>query len=131
MKPISEKTRYFFKECGRRGGRTRAAALSCARRAEIARHAASLRWAKRARGRGPSFLVSTRLREPRWNDPVYLEEILAYGTLEDWREIYRRLANHPFGEEAQALQKVCNAVRIYGATPLWKGIVQTLQGGQG
>lgn len=66
--------------------------------------------------------------ETSWDDPVFLEEVLAEGSLTAWRELYLSLEDQPFGPSAQALQKVLAATKIYGAVPLWKGILGGLQG---
>ena len=74
-------------------------------------------------------MPSVRLNNPAWKDPVYLEEILADGGLAEWRQLYRRVADHPFGETAQALEKVAGAVAIYGASRLWMSLLNHLRGG--
>lgn len=71
-----------------------------------------------------------RLKNPSWSDPVYLEEILAEGNLEAWRQLYHRVADHPFGETSEALEKVIANVEIYGATHLWRGLLGNLRGGE-
>ena len=73
-------------------------------------------------------MPSVRLEKPLWKDPVYLEEVLSHGSLNDWRELRRKIADRPFGMEADALEKVLNGMDIYGATFLWKGILGYLRG---
>lgn len=90
--------------------------------------AAAFRWKKVTPPQHSAPLPSVRLQKPRWEEPVYLEEILSYGTLGDWQQLYSRLADQPFGVEAQALETVLAALKIYGAQPLWKGILHNLQG---
>lgn len=73
-------------------------------------------------------MSSVRLRGALWGNPVYLEEVLSHGSLRDWKELRRRIADHPFGAEAGALEKVLNAISIYGTISLWKGILGNLRG---
>lgn len=73
-------------------------------------------------------MPSTRLNADSWQDPVYVEEILAGGALHDWAELYRRIANHPFGETSEALERVVQSTYIYGATNLWKGLLNNVRG---
>ena len=75
-------------------------------------------------------MPSVRLEEPDWEASVYLEEVLAGGGLKEWRELYCRVADHPFGVVADALERVVRSVQIYGATPLWQGILKNLRGAQ-
>ena len=127
MKRLQEKARRLFQTAGRRGGLKRAGGLTARRRRDIARAAAWARWRNASRKRG-DFLQSVRLQESDWTDPVYLEEVLSFGTLADWRKLLGHLHDRPFGAEAQALWRVCRATAIYGVTPLWSGILQSLQG---
>jgi hypothetical protein len=76
----------------------------------------------------PQENISIRLNEARWDDPVFLEEVLSLGSLELWKKLYRRLADRPFGKTKEALIRVIDSTHIYGATFLWKGIINTLQG---
>lgn len=73
-------------------------------------------------------MTSVRLATANWEDPVYLAEVLTEGTLSDWRTLYHRAAEHPFGATSQALTKVLHAEIIYGVTPLWHGILRMIQG---
>lgn len=73
-------------------------------------------------------MSSVRLRRPLWENPVYLEEVLLFGGLKEWRELHRIIGNRPFGAEAGALEKVLEATSIYGASVLWKGILKNFQG---
>ncbi|MBI4125306.1 MAG: hypothetical protein HY466_05195 [Deltaproteobacteria bacterium] len=126
MKPLSPSALASFARWGRQGGRRRRRALSAERRRRIASQAACTRWgveAPRPAGR------SIRLEKPAWDDPVFLEEVLDEGALSNWRELYRQVADRPFGEVAQALEKVLSSAAIYGATPLWRGLLKNLQGG--
>ncbi len=125
MKSLSKQTRQLFKEAGRQGGRRRARGLSAVRRRDIASAAARVRWQKASPGGASALLASVRLRETRWSDPVYLEEVLSFGTLADWRVLYRYLHDRPFGPEARALEKVCQCTSIYGATPIWKDTLRS------
>lgn len=124
MAPVLGKALGVFKRWGQKGGEKRAKGLPASRRQAIARHAAQVRW----RGEGGDIMQSVRLNEPLWGDPVYLEEILLYGGLKEWKEIRRMLADHPFGACAVSLQKVLRATHIYGTTSLWNGILRNLQG---
>lgn len=113
----------FFKESGRRGGQLRARGLSPLERSSIASLAAQARWKKTVLP-----MSSIRLEGIWWEDPVYLEEVLSEGALPAWKVLYRKIADHPFGPTADALQKVLSYSQIYGVTPLWKGILKKVQG---
>lgn len=127
MQRLSEPARRLFVKCGQRGGRTRARQLAPSRRSAIASQAARARWQKQAPQNLP--IASVRLTTADWGDPVYLAEVLAEGTISDWRALYHRAANHPFGATSQALAKVLqDGEMIYGVTPLWRGILRGIQG---
>lgn len=85
-----------------------------------------MRWS--GRGKNKPFMQSVRLKEPLWEDPVYLEEVLLYGGLGEWRELRCIIADRPFGTEAVSLKKVLDATKIYGTTPLWNGILRHFKG---
>lgn len=116
----------FFEACGRRGGQVRAGRLSSFKRSVIAAQAASARWGRSRPASGG--MNSVRLNEPRFADPVYIGEVLEEGSLTDWREIYLRVADRPFGPTAHALERVLSHGETYGVTPLWKGILRTVRG---
>lgn len=124
MKGLSPRGRDFFRKCGRRGGRIRARRLAPARRSAIAARAAGVRWDREAL----ALMQSVRLDRSLLEDPVYLEELLQEGSLSDWRTVYRELADRPFGPTARALQQVLASTHTYGVTPLWQGILRTVQG---
>lgn len=126
MKPVSTKTLQVFKQWGKEGGEKRAKNLSSSARQAISSHAAQLRWSRKKEG--AISMPSVRLQEPAWDDPVYLEEVLSHGSLRDWKELRRRIADRPFGSEAGALEKVLNTASIYGTISLWKGILGNLRG---
>lgn len=127
MQRLSEPARRLFAQCGQRGGRIRARHLAPSRRAAIAAQAARVRWQKPL-SETPS-MTSVRLATANWEDPVYLAEVLTEGTLSDWRALYHRAANYPFGATSQALAKVLHeGETIYGVTPLWRGILRRIQG---
>lgn len=125
MPKLRQQSKAFFEHAGHLGGKKRAQRLSAARRAFIASQAARARWGK-SPARAP-LQPSTRLSQIQWNDPVYLEEVLSEGSLEAWGELYRELADHPFGPVADALKQVLNAGAMYGITPLWKGLLYGAQ----
>lgn len=125
MESLSQNAAHFFKECGRRGGRKRAKGLSRVERSLIASRAAHARWRK---NRPALSMPSVRLDQPLWDSPAFLEEILLEGSLDRWRELYRKVFDQPFGPVAEALEKTLSSAKIYGATPLWKGILRTVQG---
>lgn len=127
MKRWPKKSLRFFEECGRRGGQTRARRLNRLKRSFIAKQAAQSRW-QRFRP-APQPFYSVRLQNPAWDDPVFLEEVVSEGGLLEWRELYQHLADRPFGPTAQAVERVLASTQIYGATPLWKGLLMGLQGG--
>ena len=126
MRHTPQKYRPFFEACGRRGGLQRARRLSSLERSAIAARAANARWGKWSSHSKP--LASVRLNQPRWNDPTYIEELLSDGSLADWREIYLRISDKPFGPTATALERVLSSTEIYGVTALWKGILKMIQG---
>jgi len=74
-------------------------------------------------------IPSVRLEKPSWENPVYLEEILSHGNLGAWRELRHSIADHPFGAESVALEKVLRTNEIYGTTFLWSEILRYLRGG--
>lgn len=125
MKKVSRQALQAFKKWGKKGGRTRARNLSLAKRRAISRHAAQMRWGRQAE---ETAMPSVRLEGAIWDNPVYLEEILSYGSLRDWRELRERIADRPFGSEAAALEKVLGAADIYGAVALWKRVLGHLRG---
>ena len=116
----------MFKRWGKKGGKKRAQKLSASKRRAISKHAAQMRWNRQ--GKNKTLMSSVRLKEAFWEDPVYLEEVLSYGGLNEWKELRRMVADRPFGAEAAALEKVLDATEIYGTTFLWKGILKSLQG---
>lgn len=126
MKPVSQKALRVFQNWGKTGGKKRAKNLSASKRRAISRHAAQARWGRKKENE--TSMPSVRLEEFLWESPVYLEEVLSYGGLRDWKELRRRVADRPFGPEAASLEKVLNATKIYGAAPLWKAILGQLQG---
>lgn len=113
-----------FKKWGQEGGVKRSKNLSRSRRRAIARQAAGARWGT---GRIPQP-ASVRLTEGKWDDPVFLEEVLHFGGLASWRELRERIENRPFGEEAEALEKVLQKTEIYGVTSLWTGLLKKYRG---
>lgn len=127
MGKLSPQIQKAFARWGRSGGQLRAKRLSSSERSLIASKAARARWATNP---APSAEhPSVRLQQADWANPVYLEEILSDGSVSDWRALYRRVIDFPFGDTASALSRVLNASMIYGVTPLWRGILRTLQGG--
>ena len=126
MSKVSTKTLQAFKNWGKEGGKKRAKNLSSSARRAISKHAAQARWGLPKSNE--TSMPSVRLNESRWEDPVYLEEILSHGKLEDWKALRCKIADRPFGAEANALEKVLNATHIYGAISLWKGILSHLRG---
>lgn len=127
MKKLSTRTREYFKCWGRKGGEKRTQRLSKNKRRVIASHAARIRWGKRI---GPNkFIPSVRLQVAEWRDPVYLEEVLSEGGVEEWRHLYHLIAEHPFEDTAQALEKVVTFSYVYGATPLWRSLLNGFRGG--
>src|SRR3989338_627476 len=110
MKTIPKASQAMFRTWGKQGGDARKRRLSPGRLRSIASQAARARWGVGASG--PS-MSSVRLETPSWNDPVYLEEILSEGSLREWRQLYRRIGDHPFGETTSALGRVLNSVEIY------------------
>lgn len=128
MKSIPKTSQKLFRKWGQQGGEARKRLLSAGRRRSIASQAARARWGKI---NPVPLMPSVRLEKPSWEDPVYLEEILAEGNLREWRRLYRQVADHPFGEITRALEQVVRSVEIYGTTRLWKSLLSQLQGGMG
>lgn len=128
MPQFSSQTRLLFAHYGRQGGLKRSHSISGLKRALIAQKAAKARWAK------PSpvtkqLMPSVRFNESTLSNPTFLEELLEEGSLDDWRILYLEVTNHPFGSTAISLKKVLSSTKIYGITPLWKGILKVAQGG--
>lgn len=73
-------------------------------------------------------MSSIRIEKPSLEDPVFLEELLLEGSMDEWGKIYQKIADHPFGPTADSLEKVLESTNIYGATSLWKGILQNVKG---
>lgn len=128
MSKISPQIQKAFARWGRSGGQLRAKRLSSSQRSQIASQAARARWKSKAASANEDR-PSIRLQDANWNSPVYLEEILSDGSIADWRALYRRVADFPFGETADALARVLSAAHIYGVTPLWQGLLRTVRGG--
>lgn len=126
MSELPQQARNFFVKAGQRGGFKRARRLTASQRYQIASKAAQARWQKSSIQ--DSAAASVRLDAPAWHDPVYLEEVLSEGALTQWRILYQKVCDHPFGEVAQALTLVLAHVHEYGISPLWKGIMRTAQG---
>ena len=105
------------------GGEKRARNLSPERRSEIASRAARARWKR------PDLMMkSVRFDAPSLDDPTYLEEVLLDGSLDDWNRIYEEISEYPFGAIAKALNTVLSSTQYYGVTPLWRGILRSVQG---
>lgn len=128
MSKISPQIQKAFARWGRSGGQLRAKRLSSAQRSQIASQAARTRWKSKAALVNKDH-PSIRLQGANWKSPVYLEEILSDGNIADWRALYRRVADFPFGETADALARVLSASHIYGVTPLWQGLLRSVRGG--
>lgn len=128
MGKLSPQIQKAFANWGRNGGKLRAKRLSSAMRSQIASQAARARW-KTPSASPITAHPSVRLRQANWANPVYLEEILSDGNIADWRVLYHRVADFPFGETADALARVLSASHIYGVTPLWQGLLRSVRGG--
>jgi hypothetical protein len=125
MVKMSKTVRGVFQKWGQEGGEKRARLLPASRKKAIASKAARARWKTKS-----PFLKSVRLEQPRFDDPVYLEEILENARLREWKHLYHEVSEYPFGPTADALLKVLTAINIYGVTNLWKSILKNLQGAQ-
>ncbi len=128
MKQLSAKTRKYFEHWGRRGGEKRTGLLSKEQRSLIASHAARVRWGKQEKTH--EIMPSVRLEVAEWRDPVYLEEILTQGGVEEWRHLCHLITEHPFGETSKALEKVVTFSHVYGASNLWYSLLVNLRGGK-
>lgn len=126
MSRLSSKTRRLFEDYGRQGGIKRSQSLSGLERSLIARKAAENRWGKRAK---TLLMPSIRLNQSTLSHPVFLEELLTEGSLDDWKILHHEITDHPFGPTAVALKKVLLSTKIYGVNPLWRGILKSVQGG--
>lgn len=71
---------------------------------------------------------SIRLEKPQMTDPVFVEEILSDGSVQQWQLLYHEIFNFPFGKTVEALEKVLAGPHLYGITPLWRGILGSVQG---
>lgn len=125
MKKTVSKSLAYFRDCGKRGGLKRARRLSRTERSLIASQAARKRWGHKNNFNGKH---SIRLDDAKMDDPVYMEEILSEGSLEQWQNLYCEINNYPFGETAEALAQVLTGPQLYGITPLWKGVLASLRG---
>src|SRR3989338_7623724 len=112
MASLPKTSRALFKKWGKQGGDKRGKMLSPGRRHSIASLAARSRWGE---NNAANRAVSVRLENPSWEDPVYIVEILDEGGLAQWRQLYRRVPDHPFGKTPQSLEKVVGNAAIYGA----------------
>lgn len=126
MKRMPKGTRGYFERWGRRGGQARARRLSPQRRSAIASRAAAARW--ETASPAPFGMASVRFEAPRYDEPAYLEELLMEGSLKDWRGLYQRVADRPFGRVAEVLENVLASTEAYGVTPLWKGLLRGVRG---
>lgn len=117
----------LFADYGRKGGLKRSRSLSRLERTLIAKKAAMARWGKYSPAR-VGIMPSVRLDQSSLSHPVFMEELLMDGSLDDWKKLYCELINHPFGPVALSLEKVLSSTKIYGVTPLWKGILKMTQG---
>ena len=59
--------------------------------------------------------------------PTAVEDILERGTPADWVALRDAVAAEPMGPVAQTVLRVCDSTAIYGASPLWKAFVLSLQ----
>lgn len=73
-------------------------------------------------------MKSVRFSFPSLDDPAYLEEVLLDGSLADWERIYKEISDRPFGATAKAMKTVLSSTHHYGVIPLWRGILQNVQG---
>lgn len=129
MSKLSPQIQKAFASWGRTGGQKRAKRLSPSQRSSIASQAACARWKVKSASSGSANHSSVRLQHADWSSPVYLEEVLADGSLSDWRALYHRIADFPFGKTADALSRVLLSSELYGVIPLWRGILQSVRGG--
>lgn len=56
-----------------------------------------------------------------------VEDVLARGTVEDWRELAQRVVADPDGPAAQALQAVLDHVHMYGTTVIWRDVLDDVR----
>lgn len=127
MSQLSSQTRLLFANYGRKGGLKRSDSISGLKRTLIAQQAAKARWDKHS-PITKQLMPSIRFNESALSNPTFLEELLEEGSLDDWRILYREITNRPFGTTATSLKKVLSSTKIYGITPLWKGILKIAQG---
>lgn len=59
---------------------------------------------------------------------VAVEDVLARGTMADWRELAARIQRDPTGPAARSLQIVLDNVPMYGTTVIWRDFVERLKG---
>lgn len=118
--------KHDFQSWGRRGGLKRARGLSASLRAQIAFKAAQARWGKTSNH--SEKILSVRLSSADLTQPVFLEELLSTGSVEEWKCLYQEIFNFPFGPVAEALERVLSVSKIYGVTALWKSLLMEVQG---
>lgn len=126
MGRLSKQAKAYFMACGKKGGAQRKKRLSATQRSHIAKLAARKRWGLTTSTQ--EQIQSIRLESPSWSNPVYLEEILLEGSLQEWQTLCRLISEHPFGDVAHALETVVISTHIYGATNLWGSLLKGLRG---
>lgn len=60
------------------------------------------------------------IREGYEDTVAAVEDVLARGTVDDWRELAARIRADPDGPAARSLQVVLENVPMYGTTAIWR-----------
>lgn len=68
---------------------------------------------------------------PGFEDTVpAVEDVLDRGSVDDWRELARRVVDDPDGPAARSLQVVLDNVPMYGTTALWRHFLEEVRAEQ-
>lgn len=66
---------------------------------------------------------------PGYEDTVEaVEDVLERGSVEDWRELARKVRQDAHGPAARALRTVLEHRYMYGTTVIWKRFLERLEG---
>ncbi len=56
-----------------------------------------------------------------------VEDILDRGSVEDWRELARKVRQNPHGEAARSLRIVLANTYMYGTTAIWRAFLERVE----
>lgn len=66
------------------------------------------------------------LREGFEDSVAAVEDVLARGSVEDWRDLAARIRRDPGGRAARSLRVVLDHVHLYGTTVIWRDFLARL-----